>query len=97
MQTSDYDGALTLDRMLSENDRRAEREKRENEQNREAEETAAEINSAEASYMSGMDSIFAGLSAGDTRPDVDFTEAVEMDDIDAIRFAEMNQNYDDEE
>ncbi len=90
-ETSEYDGALTFDRMISENDRRAERERREIEQNAEMAETAAEINAAEAEEdveldidaVSSMIESMA-MAAAEPEPDMDLTEAVEMDSLEAL-------------
>ena len=100
-ETSEYDGALTFDRMISENDRRAERERRELEQNAEMAETAAEINAAEAEEdveldidaVSSMIESMA-MAAAEPEPDMDLTEAVEMDSLEAL--AEEEANADEE-
>ncbi len=81
-ETSEYDGALTLDRMINETDRRAEREKREHEQDEAAE------------NLSAMLGGFADTLAG---PDVDLTEAVEMESLDALRDAESEETFEEEE
>jgi DNA-directed RNA polymerase subunit beta len=103
-ETSEYDGALTFDRMISENDRRAERERRELEQDAEMAETAAEINAAEAeddidvdidALSSMIESMaLAGVSA---EPDMDLTEAVEMDSLEDLAEAEASELFEDEE
>ena len=87
--------------MISENDRRAERERREIEQNAEMAETAAEINAAEAEddieldidAVSSMIESMA-MAAAEPEPDMDLTEAVEMDSLEAL--AEEEANADEE-
>jgi DNA-directed RNA polymerase subunit beta len=103
-ETSEYDGALTFDRMISENDRRAERERREIEQNAEMAETAAEINAAEAEddieldidAVSSMIESMA-MAAAEPEPDMDLTEAVEMDSLEDLAEAEAAEMFEDEE
>jgi len=93
-ETSEYDGALTFDRMISETDRRAEheraRERMENEAQSisEAESDEDETDSAMADLISGM----LGNAAQSGGPDL--TEAVEMESLDALRDAEAEQDAD---
>ena len=105
-ETSEYDGALTLDRMLSENDRRAERERREHEQDRVAEEEAARINASEHEDDTMTDDDIDGLSAfidslaaasAPAEPDMDLTDAVEMESLDELKDAEANETFAEEE
>ena len=102
-ETSEYEGALTFDRMISENDRRVERERREHEQDADAAEAAAEINAAEAEDDLDSDKLssmiealaMAGVSAPE--PDIDLTEAVEMDSLEDLAEAEAAEAFEDEE
>jgi DNA-directed RNA polymerase subunit beta len=105
-ETSEYDGALTLDRMLSETDRKAEKERREHEQDRVAEEEAARINASEFDDDTMTDDEISGLSAfldsmaaaaAPQEPDMDLTEAVDMESLDELADAEANQTFADEE
>ena len=103
-ETSEYDGALTFDRMINENDRRVEREKRELEEDAEASETAAEINAAEAADDPALDiDALSNLvesmaqAAEPAEPDMDLTEAVEMDSLEALAEAEADETAEDEE
>ena len=105
-ETSEYDGALTLDRMLSETDRKAEKEKRDHEQDRAAEEDAARIKSAqdddvmtdeEISGLSAFLDSMAAAAAAKEEPDMDLTEAVEMESLDELAEAESNESFADEE
>jgi DNA-directed RNA polymerase subunit beta len=101
-ETSEYDGALTFDRMISENDRRAERERRELGLDAEAAEQAAEINAAEAGDfdvdgISAMIEAMAMAGSAPAEPDMDLTEAVEMDSIEDLAEAEANEKFEDEE
>ena len=99
-ETSEYEGAL---RMISENDRRVERERREHEQDVDAAEAAAEINAAEAEDDLDSDKLssmiealaMAGVSAPE--PDIDLTEAVEMDSLEDLAEAEAAEAFEDEE
>jgi DNA-directed RNA polymerase subunit beta len=105
-ETSEYDGALTLDRMLSETDRKAEKERREHEQDRVAEEEAARINAEEQDDDAMSDEEISGLSAfldsmaaaaTPAEPDMDLTEAVEMESLDELKDAEANETFAEEE
>ena len=103
-ETSEYDGALTFDRMINENDRRVEREKRELEEDAEASETAAEINAAESADDPALDiDALSNLvesmaqAAEPAEPDMDLTEAVEMDSLEALAEAEADETAEDEE
>jgi DNA-directed RNA polymerase subunit beta len=105
-ETSEYDGALTLDRMLSETDRKAEKERREHEQDRVAEEEAARINAEEQDDDAMSDEEISGLSAfldsmaaaaAPAEPDMDLTEAVEMESLDELKDAEANETFAEEE
>ena len=104
-ETSEYDGALTLDRMLSETDRKAEKEKREHEQDRVAEEEAARIKSEEEDddvlsddEISGLSAFLESMaSAAAEEPDMDLTEAVEMESLDELAEAEADESFDEEE
>ena len=108
-ETSEYDGALTFDRMISENDRRAERERREQMQDEAAAEAAAGINAAEAEddgdfdidKISSMIESLAMASAPKAEPEpepaMDLTEAVEMASLEDLAEAEVNESFDDEE
>ena len=104
-ETSEYDGALTFDRMISETDRRAERERREMEQNAEAAEAAAEINAAEAAgsaeldvdAISSMVEAMAKAAAAPAEPDMDLTDAVEMESLEDLAEAESGETFEDEE
>ena len=101
-ETSEYDGALTFDRMLSENDRRAERERREMEQDAEAAERSAEINAAESDDfdvddISAMIEAMAMAGNAPAEPDMDLTEAVEMDSLEDLAEAEAGQLFEEEE
>jgi len=104
-ETSEYDGALTLDRMLSETDRKAEKEKREHEQDRAAEEDAARINAEEAEdtmtdeEISDISALLESMAAAaaPAEPDMDLTEAVDMESLDALAEAEARETFADEE
>ena len=104
-ETSEYDGALTLDRMLSETDRKAEKEKREHEQDRVAEEEAARINAEEDDdvmtdeEISGLSAFLDSMAAAaaPAEPDMDLTEAVEMESLDELAEAESNETFAEEE
>ena len=110
-ETSEYDGALTFDRMINENTRREERERRELEEDAEASETAAEINAAEAvdepeldidSLSSMVESMAQAAAAEEpAEADMDLTDAVEMDSLEALAEAEaeadVDENSEDEE
>ena len=101
-ETSEYDGALTFDRMLSENDRRAERERREQMQDEEAAAAAAELKAAEDEEdddfdIDGLSSMIEALALGAAEPDIDLTEAVEMDSLEDLAEAEAGSLFGDEE
>ena len=103
-ETSEYDGALTFDRMLSENDRRAERERREQMQDEEAAAAAAELKAAEAEDddddfdIDNLSSMIEALALGAAaEPDIDLTEAVEMDSLEDLAEAEAGALFGDEE
>jgi DNA-directed RNA polymerase subunit beta len=101
-ETSEYDGALTFDRMLSENDRRAERERREQMQDEEAAAAAAEFNAAEAEDddldIDQLSSMIEALALGAAEePDMDLTDAVEMDSLEDLAEAEAGALFEDEE
>ena len=107
-ETSEYDGALTFDRMISENDRRAERERRELEQDAEMAETAAEINAAEAETDVELDidavssmiesiAMAAAEPEAEPEPDMDITDAVEMDSLEALAEEEANADEESED
>ena len=102
-ETSEYDGALTFDRMLSENDRRAERERREQMQDEEAAAAALELKAAEAEEEDDFDidnlsSMIEALALGAAaEPDIDLTEAVEMDSLEDLAEAEAGALFGDEE
>ncbi len=103
-ETSEYDGALTLDRMLSETDRKAEKEKREHEQDRVAEEEAARINAEEDDdvmtdeEISGLSAFLDSMAAAaPAEPDMDLTEAVEMESLDELAEAESEETFAEEE
>ena len=103
-ETSEYDGALTFDRMINETDRRAERERREMEQNAEAAEAAAEINAAEAAGSAELDvdaisSMVEAMAkaAAPAEPDMDLTDAVEMESLEDLAEAESGETFEDEE
>jgi len=101
-ETSEYEGALTFDRMISENDRRAERERRELEQDAEMAEAAAEINAAEAEDDAELDidaisSLVESMAMASAEPDMDLTEAVEMDSLEDLAEAEAGETFEDEE
>ena len=111
-ETSEYDGATTFDRMLSENDRRAARERRDLQHDAEAAEAAAEINAAEEDSaegtlseseireMSAMFDSFAQAQARaqfDSEPGMDLTDAVEMDSFEELAEAEAVETFEDEE
>ena len=109
-ETSEYEGALTFDRMINENAKREDRERRELEEEAEAFEVAAEINAAEAADEPELDidalssmvesmaiAAAAEEEAGSEIPDVDITEAVEMDSLESLAEAEAEETFDDEE
>jgi len=107
-ETSEYEGALTFDRMINENARREDREKRELEEEAEASEAAAEINAAEAEdepsldidALSSLVENMAQAAATDEEaavPDMDLTEAVEMDSLEGLAEAEAEETFEDEE
>ena len=103
-ETSEYDGALTLDRMLSETDRKAEKEKREHEQDRAAEEEAARINAEEEDddimtddEINGLSAFLESMAAAAAEPDMDLTEAVEMESLDELAEAEADESFAEEE
>ena len=101
-ETSEYDGALTFDRMLSENDRRAERERREQMQDEEAAAAAAELKAAEAEEEDDFDidnlsSMIEALALGAAEPDIDLADAVEMDSLEDLAEAEAGSLFGDEE
>ena len=100
-ETSEYDGALTFDRMLSENDRRAERERREQMQDEEAATAAAELKASEDEEdefdIDGISSMIEALALGAAEPDIDLTEAVEMDSLEDLAEAEAGSLFGDEE
>ena len=100
-ETSEYDGALTFDRMLSENDRRAERERREQMQDEEAAAAAAELKAAEDEEddfdIDKLSSMIEALALGAAEPDMDLTEAVEMDSLEDLAEAEAGSLFGDEE
>jgi len=102
-ETSEYEGALTFDRMISEHDRRAERERRELEQDAEAAEAAAEINAAEADddfdtkEVSDLIEALAMAGIPATEPDIDLMEAAPMDSLEDLAEAEAIQAFEDEE
>ena len=103
-ETSEYDGALTLDRMLSDTDRRAEREKRDHENSLAAEDQAAELRAEEdeGSDASGLESYIGNMLSQFTEPHVDITDAVSMESLDELRDAEADEvlgedSYDDAE
>jgi hypothetical protein len=92
--------------MLSETDRKAEKERREHEQDRVAEEEAARINASEFDDDTMTDDEISGLSAfldsmaaaaAPQEPDMDLTEAVDMESLDELADAEANQTFADEE
>ena len=91
-ETSEYDGALTFDRMISETDRRAEHE-RERER---YEMVAQDIAAAEAeeddfepddAMLDMIDAMF-DRAATPTEPDLDLTEAVDMESLEELAEAE---------
>jgi DNA-directed RNA polymerase subunit beta len=104
-ETSEYDGALTLDRMLSETDRKAEKERREQEHNAEAQRAASAIYAEEEDDDIMTDDEIRGLSAfldsmakaANPEPDMDLTEAVEMDSLEDLAEAEAYELFDDED
>ena len=101
-ETSEYDGALTFDRMLSENDRRAERERREQMQDEEAAAAAAELKAAEAEEdddfdIDNLSSMIEALALGAAEPDIDLADAVEMDSLEDLAEAEAGSLFGDEE
>jgi hypothetical protein len=88
--------------MISENDRRAERERRELEQDAEMAEAAAEINAAEAEDDEELDidaisSLVESMALASAEPDMDLTEAVEMDSLEDLAEAEADEMFEDEE
>ena len=87
-ETSEYDGALTFDRMISETDRRAEHE-RERER---YEEVAREVSADEEDDLLGdinLDALDAFLdAAAPSEPDMDLTEAVDMESLEELAEAE---------
>ena len=88
--------------MISENDRRAERERRELEQDAEMAETAAEINAAEAEDdveldIDAVSSMIESMAMAAAEPDMDLTEAVEMDSLEDLAEAEAAEMFGDEE
>jgi hypothetical protein len=92
--------------MLSETDRIAEKERREHEQDRLAEEEAARINAEEQDDDAMSDEEISGLSAfldsmaaaaAPAEPDMDLTEAVEMESLDELKDAEANETFAEEE
>jgi DNA-directed RNA polymerase subunit beta len=102
-ETSEYDGALTLDRMLSETDRRAEKERRDQEHNADAEFAAAALKEEEDDDIMTDDEI-AGLSAfldsmaaaASPEADIDLADAVEMDSLEDLAELEADEAFDDE-
>ena len=91
--------------MLSETDRKAEKEKREHEQDRVAEEEAARINAEEDDdvmtdeEISGLSAFLDSMAAAaaPAEPDMDLTEAVEMESLDELAEAEADESFDEEE
>ena len=91
--------------MLSETDRKAEKEKREHEQDRAAEEDAARINAEEAEdtmtdeEISDISALLESMAAAaaPAEPDMDLTEAVDMESLDALAEAEARETFADEE
>jgi DNA-directed RNA polymerase subunit beta len=101
-ETSEYDGALTFDRMISENDRRAERERREHMQDEEAAAAAAEFKAAQEEEEDEFDidnisSMIEALALGAAEPDIDLADAVEMDSLEDLAEAEAGSLFEDEE
>jgi DNA-directed RNA polymerase subunit beta len=103
-ETSEYEGALTFDRMLSENDRRAERERREQLQDAEAAEAAAFINAAEEEEdtmtdgeISALSAMFENMAQSYGEPDMDLTDAVEMDSLEDLAELEAGTYFEGEE
>jgi DNA-directed RNA polymerase subunit beta len=95
-ETSEYDGALTLDRMLSENDRRAERERREHEQDLEAASAAAEMKADEDDEIDGLSAFIDSLASAYAEPDMDLTDAVEMESLDQLIEDEAEEKFDED-
>jgi DNA-directed RNA polymerase subunit beta len=111
-ETSEYDGALTLDRMLKETDRRAEKERREQEKDAGAALAAAEIRELEndefvdddlmtdddIDVISAMFDSLAQKAAPtmEEEPGMDLTEAVEMDSLEDLAEQEAGEFFDDE-
>ena len=89
--------------MLSENDRRAERERREQMQDEEAAAAAAELKAAEAEDeeddfdIDKLSSMIEALALGAAEPDMDLTDAVEMDSLEDLAEAEAGSLFGDEE
>ena len=87
--------------MLSENDRRAERERREQMQDEEAAAAAAEFKAAQEEEddfdIDGLSSMIEALALGAAEPDIDLADAVEMDSLEDLAEAEAGSLFEDEE
>ena len=68
-------------------------------QDEEAAAAAAEINAAESDAfdIDGISSMIEALALGAAEPDVDLTEAVEMDSLEDLAEAEAGSLFEDEE
>ena len=89
-ETSEYDGALTFDRMISETDRRAEHERERERYEMEAEDIAAAEREEEDDFGLNLDALDAFLdgAAMPEEPDMDITEAVELESLEDLAEAE---------
>ena len=87
-ETSEYDGALTFDRMISETDRRAEHERERERYEMEAQFIADEEDDDDLELnLDALDAFLDGAAAAE-EPDMDITEAVELESLEELAAAE---------
>ena len=89
-ETSEYDGALTFDRMISETDRRAEHERERERYEMEAIGIAAAEAEEDDDFGLSLDALDAFLdgAAFTEEPDMDITEAMDLESLEELAAAE---------
>ena len=89
-ETSEYDGALTFDRMISETDRRAEHERERERYEMQAQFIAAEEDDEDDDLGLNLDALDAFLdgAAAAEEADMDITEALELESLEELAAAE---------